>query len=162
MNNSENILKRLDELNISYEIVKHTAAFTMEDLDRLGLNANNEICKNLFLRDYKGKRHMLVVLCGDKQADLVKIRGEIDSSRLSFASDERLLKYLDVKKGSVSALGVINDSSGEVEVYFDEDLKKCNRLGFHPNDNTATVYLSFGDAVRYIESTGRKVCFIKV
>lgn len=155
-------MKRLEELKINYKIVNHTAAFTMEDLDRLGLNPDNAVCKNLFLRDYKGKRHMLVVLCGDKQADLVEIRRETNSTRLSFASDERLLKYLDVKKGSVSALGVINDASGEVELYFDEDLKKCKRLGFHPNDNTATVYLSFDDAVKYIESTGHKIRFIKV
>ena len=162
MNNSENILKRLEELNISCEKVNHLPAFTMEDLNSMNLNPNNEICKNLFLRDYKGKRHMLVVLRGDKQADLVKIRQEIDSSRLSFASDERLLKYLDVKKGSVSPLGLINDGTGGVEVYFDEDLKNAVRLGFHPNDNTATVYLSFDEISRYIESTDHKISFIKV
>ena len=162
MNNRENILQRLAELNISYEMVNHEAAFTMDDLNSMGLNDNNAVCKNLFLRDYKGKRHMLVVLRGDKQADLVKIREEIDSSRLSFASDERLAKYLDVMKGSVSPLGIINDTAEEVEVYFDEDLKNMTRLGFHPNDNTATVFLSFNDVNNYIESTNHKINFIKV
>ena len=90
------------------------------------------------------------------------IRDEINSTKLSFASDERLLKYLDVKKGSVSLLGIINDTAGAVEVCLDEDLKKLPRLGFHPNDNTATLFLSFDDAVRYVESTSHEVHFIKV
>ncbi len=162
MNNRENILERLKELSVDYELKEHPAVFTMDELDSLKLNENNEICKNLFLRDYKGKRHALVILRGDKHADLALIRDEIDSTKLSFASDERLLKFLDVKKGSVSLLGIINDTAGAVEVYLDEDLKKLPRLGFHPNDNTATLFLSFDDGVRYVESTSHEVHFIKV
>lgn len=162
MNNRENILEKLKNLEIAFELVEHAPAFTMDEYNALGFNPNDEICKNLFLRDYKGTRHMLVVLKGSKHADLGLIRDEVDSSKLSFASDERLAKYLDVKKGSVSPLGLINDETGAVEVYFDEDLKDAARLGFHPNDNTATVFLSFQDVQKYIESTGHTVRFIKV
>lgn len=162
MNNRENIIKRLDKLNISYELKEHEAAFTMDELDKAGLNSEGAICKNLFLRDFKGKRHMLVVLRGDKQADLTLIRNEINSSRLSFGSDERLEKRLDVKKGSVSPLGIINDTENAVELYFDKDLKGAEKLGFHPNDNTATVYLSFADTQKFCESTGHKIEFITI
>lgn len=162
MNNRDNILERLNQLNIPYELKEHTAAFTMDELEALGLNSENTICKNLFLRDYKGKRHMLVVLRGDKQADLVLIRGEINSTRLSFASAERLEKHLKVSQGSVSPLGLINDESTNVEVYFDKDLKGAEKLGFHPNDNTATVYLSFESLEKYIDSTNHKIHFITV
>lgn len=162
MNSRENIFLRLNELQIPFELVEHAPAFTMDEYNALGFNPNDEICKNLFLRDYKGTRHMLVVLKGSKHADLQLIRGEVDSSKLSFASDERLAKFLDVKKGSVSPLGLINDATSTVEVYFDEDLKNAPRLGFHPNDNTATVFVSFADVRKYIESTGHTVQFLKV
>ena len=162
MNNRENILEKLKTLEIPYALVEHAPAFTMDEYNALGFNPNDEISKNLFLRDYKGARHMLVVLQGSKHADLGLIRDEVESSKLSFASDERLAKYLDVKKGSVSPLGLINDTTGAVEVYFDEDLKDAARLGFHPNDNTATVFLSFQDVQKYIESTGHTVRFIQV
>lgn len=162
MNNRENIFEKLKALEIAYELVEHAPAFTMDEYNALGFNPNDEICKNLFLRDYKGTRHMLVVLKGSKHADLGLIRDEVESSKLSFASDERLAKYLDVKKGSVSPLGLINDETGAVEVYFDKDLKDAARLGFHPNDNTATVFLPFSAVQKYIESTGHTVCFIKV
>lgn len=162
MTNREKIFTRLDELNIGYELAEHEAAFTMDDFNALGINPNDEICKNLFLRDYKGNRHMLVVIKGSKNADLVLIRNEINSSRLSFASDERMKKHLNVTKGSVSPLGVINDENGAVEVYFDRALKGADRLGFHPNDNTATVFMSFDDINRYVESTGHRINFINV
>lgn len=162
MNSRENIFENLQTLGISYELFEHAPAFTMEEYNALGFNPDDEICKNLFLRDYKGKRHMLVVLKGSKHADLRLIQAEVESSKLSFASDERLAKYLDVKKGSVSPLGLINDTQSAVEVYFDEDLQNAPRLGFHPNDNTATVFLSFADVRRYIESTGHTIRFIQV
>lgn len=162
MNSRENIFEKLNALEIPFELVEHAPAFTMEEYNALGFNPNDEICKNLFLRDYKGARHMLVVLKGSKHADLQLIRSEVDSSKLSFASDERLAKFLDVKKGSVSPLGLLNDTTGEVEVYFDEDLKDAPRLGFHPNDNTATVFMAFSDVQKYIESTGHTVRFVKV
>lgn len=91
-------MERLKELGIHYELVEHAPAFTMEEYNALGFNPNDEICKNLFLRDYKGTRHMLVVLKGSKHADLRLIQAEVESSKLSFASDKRLEKYLDVKK----------------------------------------------------------------
>ena len=162
MNSRENILERLKELEIPYELVEHAPAFTMDEYNALGFNPNDEICKNLFLRDYKGTRHMLVVLKGSKHADLRLIQAEVESSKLSFASDKRLEKYLDVKKGSVSPLGLINDKDCEVEVYFDEDLKNAPRLGFHPNDNTATVFLPYADIEKYVQSTGHTIRFIKV
>lgn len=162
MNSRENIIKRIEQLDIQYELINHQAAFTMDEYNALGFNPDDEICKNLFLRDYKGKRNMLVVLKGSKQADLQLIRDEIDSSKLSFGSDERLEKYLDVKKGSVSPFGLINDEQSVVEVYFDEDLKNMTRLGFHPNDNTATIFISFDDINKYVESTNHSIKFIKV
>lgn len=155
-------MERLRALGISYEQVEHAPAFTMDEYNALGFNPNDEICKNLFLRDYKGKRHMLVVLKGSKHADLRLIQAEVESSKLSFASDERLKKYLDVQKGSVSPFGLLFDTSAAVEVYFDEDLQNAPRLGFHPNDNTATVFLPFSEVRRYIESTGHTLRFLRV
>ena len=62
----------------------------------------------------------------------------------------------------MSPLGLIKATAGAVEVYFDRDLQDEPRLGFHPNDNTATIFLSFADVLRYIESTGHTIRFIQV
>ena len=107
----EEVLKELDNMGIKYELVEHKPVYTIEDMNNLDSNIfkGAEICKNLFLRDQKGKRHFLVVLCSEKQADLSKIQETIFSSKLSFASPERLKKYLGLEPGHVSPMGLIND-----------------------------------------------------
>jgi len=76
MNPQEKVFEMLNALNIKYQLIKHPAVFTVEDIDALSLNITQygDVCKNLFLRDAKGKRHFLVVLDKDKQADLKSIQ----------------------------------------------------------------------------------------
>ena len=68
----EEILQRLKELGIQYELIEHKAVFNMEEMDALGKDffKGATICKNLFLRDQKGKRHFLVTMKEEKQATL--------------------------------------------------------------------------------------------
>ncbi len=159
---NKEIFQKLKELEIEYKMVEHPAAFTMEEIAEYRLHENGHIPKNLVLRDVKGTRNMLVVLHGDKRANLQLIRAEIDSTKLSFSSDERLEKYLKVEKGSVSPFGVIYDTERELEIYFDADLKNEDIVGCHPNDNRATVFLKFSDLVTYVKSCGHTITYIKV
>ena len=159
---NKEIFEKLAELEIEYEKIEHPVMFTMEEIAEYGLNSHGHIPKNLVLRDVKGTRNMLVLVHGDKRADLRLIRDEIDSTKLSFASDERLDKYLKVEKGSVSPFGVIYDTEKELEIYFDSDLKKEEIVGCHPNDNHATLILKFVDLVKYVKSCGHTITYIKV
>ena len=159
---NKEIFERLEQLEIEYKKIEHPVMFTMEEIAEYGLNSHGHIPKNLVLRDVKGTRNMLVLVHGDKRADLRLIRDEIDSTKLSFASDERLDKYLKVEKGSVSPFGVIYDTEKELEIYFDSDLKKEDIVGCHPNDNHATLFLKFDDLVKYVKSCGHTISYIKV
>ena len=162
MDNKENVFKKLDELSISYKVIYHEAAYTIEGMEALHLENMKDVAKNLFLRDYKGRKHYLVVLEKDKMADLKYIKTQIGSTPLSFASEERLMKYLKLSKGSVSPLGVLNDAEGEVMVVFDKELALKEKIGVHPNDNTATVFMDFKDLQKVIELNGNKICFIDI
>jgi Ala-tRNA(Pro) deacylase len=79
--------------------------------------------------------------------DLVKIVGD---DRLSFGSPERLMTELGLTPGSVSPFGLINDDDGSVRVLIDQDLRGAERLIFHPNINTASVVVSWGDLERFL------------
>lgn len=149
----KNTLERLEALQIPFTITEHEAVYTIGQMEQLRLNETGHIAKNLFLRDAKGKRHFLVTLCGDKQADL-KTLGAKAGCRLSFASEERLERFLGLKKGAVTPLGVMNDESNTVEVILDRDLQGKDRIGVHPCENTATVWLSFADLCKFITSCG--------
>ena len=164
MNPQEKVFEMLNALNIKYQLIKHPAVFTVEDIDALSLNITQygDVCKNLFLRDAKGKRHFLVVLDKDKQADLKSIQKQLGCTRLSFASEKRLFEYLHLGKGEVTPLGIINDPDTFVEVVLDKDLAGKNKLGFHPNDNTATVWISFDALKRIIEQNGNMIHFVTI
>ena len=96
------VLDVLDNAGIRYRMVSHDPVYTIEEMERLHLDADAEIAKNLFLRDARGKRHFLVVLCSCKTVDLKALRGQLGTSALSFASEDRLKRFLGLEKGAVT------------------------------------------------------------
>lgn len=156
------VCKTLDELNIQYEKYYHAPAYTMEEVYELDLTIKGIHCKNLFLRNGKGDQHYLVVVKDPKVVDLKKLAKDIGSTRLSFASEERLYKYLQLKPGSVSPFGLIYDIEKHVKVIVDRDLFDHDRIGFHPNINSATVTLSFQAFERYLKWCGNDLAYIQL
>lgn len=159
----EQVLKKLQELNIEYKEVEHSPVFTIEEIDKLGdIFDGAKICKNLFVRDQKGKKHFLIVMPEEKRVPLIEIAKKVGVTRLSFASEERLMKYLKLTPGSVTPLAVINDEQNEVEVIMDLDLKKEKLLGVHPCVNTSTILIKPEDLERYIKTLNNIVKYIKI
>ena len=152
----------LEQNGITYELLEHAPVFTVEEMDAAGISARGGVCKNLFLRDAKGKNHYLVVAPEEKRVDLAAVAEQLHSTKLSFASAERLEKYLGVAQGSVSPLGVLNDGEHVVTVAFDQDLRTGGPVGVHPNDNTATVWLSFEALRKGIAALGNPVTYLKL
>lgn len=150
----------LDELDISYRRHEHPPVFTVEEAEKHWTEITGAHCKNLFLRNKKGNRHYLVILEAAKVADLKLLNKLLGEDRLSFASEKRLMKYLGLETGAVSAFGLINDTENHVKVVIDEDLKKSDGVNFHPNVNTATVGLSFPDFEKFLTWSGNTTRFI--
>ena len=74
--------------------------------------------------------------------------------KLSFASPERMMKYLGVKPGSVSLFTLVHDVNHEVWLVVDKGLMQAERVAFHPNDSRASLVIGREDMLRFIESTG--------
>ena len=149
-NQKQRVYDALDKLGIKYDVVEHEPVHTMEDMDRLGLPEKGTLCKNLFLRDAKGKRHFLVTADEKTKIDLKSLGRALGAGTLSFASEDRLEKYLGLKQGSVSPFGLMNDTDHAVEFFIDKSLSRCKSLGIHPLENTATVFLSFKDLDKFL------------
>lgn len=162
MDKKEQVYHYLDELHVTYEVSVHPPIDTIDALDGYQIPNKDKIAKNLFLRNDNGKKHYLITVRQDKQVDLKALREAIKSSRLSFASEERLQKHLGLLKGSVTPLGVMNNEDGKVEVYLDEDLKDEPIIGVHPNENNATVWLSFAAIKKVVEQSGNFFSTVKI
>lgn len=156
----QKVYDHLDKMGLKYQVSEHQAVYTIEEMESLGLDQLGAVVKNLFLRDAKGRRHFLVMLRQDKKADLKDLQQKIGSTSLRFASEERLGQYLGLTKGAVSPLGLLNDLENAVEVVMDQDLKAANLLGVHPNDNTATLWLTPGDLEKMMTEQGRTILYL--
>src|SRR5688500_15985222 len=132
-------------MGIAFERYQHPAVFTSEDADKYWRHIPATPVKNLFLRNKKGNREYLVILGIDKRADLRQLVKIIGDDRFSFGSAERLMQTMGLTPGSVSPFGLIHPGSRDVRVIIDADLRKAERLIFHPNINTASVTISFAD-----------------
>lgn len=149
-------------MGIEYRKTEHRAMYSSSVMDECGIEPGTTVSKNLFLRDAKGRTHYLVVLPIEKTADLKQLAEKLGSTRLSFASEERLQKYLGVKAGSVSAFSVLNDVDREVIVVFDRTLSGTQKFALHPNENTASLYMNFADVERIVKAHGNKILYLDV
>ena len=86
----------------------------------------------------------------------------LKQGKISFASPKRMDKYLGLSGGSVSIFGLINDHESHVHVFLDETLKSADKISFHPNDNTATLVISFEDFMKYLDAIGNPFEFIQL
>lgn len=147
----------LKSLDIQFEVHQHPPVYTVEEAEEHWGDVKGTHCKNLFVRNKKGNRHYLVILDSSKRADLKELNRQLGEDRLSFASPERMIRFLGLEPGAVSPFGLINDSGKEVQVVVDKDLRTADWVSFHPNVNTATLTLSFKDFERYLEWCGNSL-----
>lgn len=142
----------LDKLGVQYQRIDHEAAMTMEACEEIdhALGDNTTICKNLFLCNRQETDFYLLLMPGDKPFKTTDLSAQIHSARLSFAKPEYMEKYLDITPGSVSVLGLMNDSEKKVQLLIDEDVMKEPYFGCHPCINTSSLKFTTEDLMQKI------------
>ena len=135
----------LDRLGITYTRVDHEHADTIEACKEIEKLLGCEICKNLFLTNRQMTEVWLLLMPGEKPFKTKLLSKQIGSARLSFASPEQMLRYLDITPGSVSVLGLMNDSEKKVRLLIDRDLLSQESIGMHPCINTSSLRVKTAD-----------------
>ncbi|MFC1796452.1 prolyl-tRNA synthetase associated domain-containing protein [Pseudomonadota bacterium] len=148
-----NIYEFLDHNQIEYQRFDHPAVFTCEEAAQLVPEMLGIKSKNLFVRDRRGKRHILLIVPAYKTVDLKATSKALGVSGLGFASPERLMKHLGVEAGSVSFLSIFNNIEGTVEVVFDQTVWDSEHFQCHPLVNTSTLLIPHADVVKILERT---------
>ena len=149
---SADLLVRLDTLDITHRTVEHVPVYTVAESRGLRADFPGGHSKNLFLRNKKG-RMWLVTCLEDRAIDLKELAGRLGAGRFSFASAERLMRYLGVIPGAVTPFAVVNDHGGAVQVVLDAGLLAHDPLNFHPLDNAMTTAISADGLLRFLEHT---------
>lgn len=160
MNKTE-IYQYLTENNIWHEITQHEAVYNMEELKAVELPYPEWDAKNLFVRDDKKRNYYLITVKGEKRVDLKEFCKQNGLRNLSFASEADLMEYMQLTPGSVSPLGLLNDPEHRIQFYLDAELAG-NKIGVHPNDNTATVWMETDDLIKLIQNNGNEVHVVNI
>jgi Ala-tRNA(Pro) deacylase len=158
----EDLFAFLDGLGIAHTTKEHAPVFTVAESVALRDEIPGGHTKNLFVKDKKDNYFLLTV---EEHAvvDLKTIHTIIGAaSKVSFGKPEKMMEYLGVTPGSVTALGVINDTGGNVKIIIDEDLMKDEIINCHPLSNDATTSIATKDLLRFIEATGHEPLVLKV
>lgn len=150
----QQVYERLNQLNIPFAYLEHPEAPTIEIARQYWKNLDSTHCKNLFFRNHKGDKHYLVIINCDKQLAIHDLEKILCQGKISFASEQRMVKYLGLHPGSVSPFGLINDTEHHVYTFLDETLLQSQKLSFHPNDNRASLTISLDDFKKYMNNTG--------
>ena len=86
----------------------------------------------------------------------------LKQGKLTFASDQRIFRYLGLMPGSVSPFGLINDTSRHVHLFIDENLRDVTRISFHPCINTASLVILFSDFERFLNWKGNTYEYLEM
>ena len=155
MDNEARLYAELEARGIAYELAEHHAVYTVDESRELNASLPGAHTKNLFLRD-NDDRFWLVTVPGEIRVNLKALPVTIGSKRLSFGKAEDLLRLLGLKPGSVTPLGAINDTAGEVQVVLDRDLSEAATVWVHPLRNTASLGLGGCDLVELLTGCDHK------
>lgn len=140
----------LERLGIEYFQIDHMPADTMDVCDSINSSLGTLICKNLFLCNRQQTDFYLLMIAGDKIFKTKDLSSQLGCSRLSFAGEEPMQKYLNIKPGSVSVLGLMNDTENHVRLLIDRDVLGHDTFGCHPCVNTSSLRLKVNDLLNKI------------
>lgn len=144
----EKILSILDKLWIIYENYEHNPVFTCDQAKWVDVPWKR--VKSLFLRNKKPDKFYMVILEDYKQLDLNNLKNILNESKLSFASQERMLEKIWVEPWHVSPFALINNLEKDINIIFDIELKST-LVWFHPWRNDNTTVLNITDVEKYLK-----------
>lgn len=149
----DDLFRVLDALGIQHRTWRHAPVATVEEANAVWAEIPGLHCKNLFLKDAKG-RLWLTVVPAEFRVDLKSLPDRIGSARLSFGRAELLVEVLGVPPGSVTPFALINDRERRVRVVLDAHMMDQPLVAYHPLHNAATTVISADGLLKFVRWCG--------
>ena len=119
--------------------------------------------KNLLLCNAQKTKFYLLVMPASVPFKSNVLSKQLGTARFSFAPEEQLIKYLGVKPGSASILGLMNDKDREVNLVIDERVLEQEYYGCHPCVNTTSLRLKTSDILeKFLTHTGHFYTIVRM
>ena len=129
----------LEENGVEYVRAEHDEAATIELCEGVEKVIGAKICKNLLLCNRQQTKFYMLLIPGNMPFKTKYLSAQINSSRLSFASGEKMEELLNVSPGSLTVLSLMFDREENVELLIEKNVFNDGYFACHPCVNTATV-----------------------
>lgn len=151
----------LAKYDVKFDIVEHPPAMTTEEADKYIEGKEGVRSKTMLMAGKKNRKFYLFILDDEKRMEISRLN-EITGDKLSFAKQEYMIELMGLKPGEVSILGLIKDTENKIKVYVDEDIQDEKFMTFHPNENTATIFITMDDMYMLIKEMGHEYEIVKL
>lgn len=153
------VYQMLEEWEISYERVDHKAVYTVAEID---FSIDGSDVKNLLMKSKKTKNFYFVICPSKKRLDIKALAKVLGEGQLTFASEAELFDLLGLERGSVTPLALPHDTEHQITLVIDEAIDQTEKIGFHPNVNTATLLIAFHDFQRFLANLKIEPKYLKL
>ncbi|KAL5558381.1 hypothetical protein UlMin_034592 [Ulmus minor] len=157
----EQLLARLQELQINYAKYEHPIVLTVEAQAKYVGNLGGGLSKNLFLKDKKNRFYIVSALA-DTKVDLkvLSVRLGLGKGGVRMAPEEALGEILQVPLGCVTPFALVNESARHVSLLLDQGFKSQEHCFFHPLSNDTSVALNTSGLDKFLKSIGREPSYV--
>ena len=160
---AEQVYQHLNEIGIPFEAVAHEPVHTIEDCAKVDAQLHCLTAKNYFLTTKNQKNFYLCIVRPEARFRTADISKQVNSSRLSFASDEKLFEIMQVHSGAVSPMCLLFDQAKDVKLIVDRELLNTEKIAFHPCDNSQTLAMAGKDFFeRFLPAVNREMQLVEI
>lgn len=159
--NESKMYEIFNELQITnYEVVEHQVVTSIDEVDEYDLSIADLNVKNLLLKEKKSDKYYLVIIDEHKKLDTKHFKEVTGWKKVQFSNDEQLMEVLGLPPRSVTPLSLFNDVDKKITVVLGKDIVDASddqTIGHHPCRNNATLLMTKGDFMRFLDYVGNEV-----
>ncbi|XP_009609905.1 uncharacterized protein LOC107822207 isoform X2 [Nicotiana tabacum] len=157
----EQLLTRLQELQIDFTKHDHPVVLTVEAQAKHVGHLKGALSKNLFLKDKKHRFYVVSALAKTNvDLKVLSQRLGLGKGGLRMAPEEALAEVLQVPLGCVTPFALVNDSARHVSLLLDQGFISQDCCFFHPLSNDTTIALNARDLDKFLSSIGKQPFYV--
>lgn len=151
---SKKLKEFLDNNNIKYVTIKHTVAFTAQEIAASAHIKGKKLAKSVLVK-INGKM-VMVVLPGSYKVNFEQLRAAFENENVRLANEQEFMdKFPECEVGAMPPFGNLYG----LEVYVDQSLAEDEEIAFNAGTHTELIQMSYPDFERLVQPKKMKFSF---
>ena len=150
----EKLKSFLDAQNVKYVSIKHSAAYTAQEIAASAHIPGKELAKIVMVK--LDGRMAIAVLPATRKLDLQALKDVTGAGKAELAKEKEFGKmFPGCEVGAMPPFGNLYD----LEVYVAESLAEDEKIAFNAGSHTELIQLAYADFARLVEPTTARLAY---